>query len=77
MTEQDLDGAEIRSCFEQMSRKAVAQGVRMDVLMLKTCAERGLLTRCPEHLVVTGWLDVCHLLPGNSQRVGLRRSPRQ
>lgn len=22
----------------------------MDVLMLKTCAERGLLTRCPEHL---------------------------
>ena len=77
MTEQDLDGAEIRSSLQQMGRKAVPQGVRMDMLMLETSTQCGLLTRCPSTLVVTGWFDVCHLLPGNSQRVGLRRSPRQ
>jgi hypothetical protein len=35
MTEQDLDGAEIGPHFEQVRCEAVAQGMRMDVLMLK------------------------------------------
>src|SRR5450755_2419209 len=48
--EQDLDRAQISTGFEQMRRKAVAQGVRMDMLMLQTSAERGLLARSPEHL---------------------------
>ena len=41
--EQDLDGAQIGAGFEQVRREAVAQGVRMDVLVLEACAERGLL----------------------------------
>ena len=50
MTEQDLDGAEIRSSLQQMSRKAVPQGMRMDVPVFETCTQCGLLTRCPKHL---------------------------
>jgi len=41
--QQDLDGAEVSSCFQQMCRETVAQGMRMDVLVLKPSAERGLL----------------------------------
>ncbi len=50
MAEQDLDGAEICSCFKQMSREAVSQGMRMDVLMLQPRAERSAWRRYPEHL---------------------------
>ncbi len=50
MSEQDLDGAEVSSCFEQMRRKAMAQGMEMDVLMLKARAKCGLLTGGPEYL---------------------------
>ena len=39
--EQDLDGAEIGSCFEQMRRKAVPQGMRMDMLVLQASANSG------------------------------------
>ena len=50
MTEQDLDGAQIGSGFEQVRREAVPQGMRMDVPVLKASANRGLLAGCPEHL---------------------------
>ena|SRR5258707_15498632 len=50
MSEQDLNGAEVSPSLEQVRRKAVAQSVGMDMLMLKTSAECGLLTSCPEHL---------------------------
>src|ERR1700687_194862 len=50
MPKQDLDRAQISSGFEQVSREAMAQGVRMDVLMLEAGAERGLLARSPQHL---------------------------
>ena len=43
MPEQDLDGAEVSSGFQQMRRETVAQGMRMDALVLKPSAERGLL----------------------------------
>ena len=41
--QQDLDGAEVSSGFEQMRRKAVPQGVRMNLLVLQTSANSGLL----------------------------------
>jgi hypothetical protein len=41
MTEQDLNGAEVSSRLEQVSRK---------VLMLEASAQCGLLTRWPKHL---------------------------
>ena len=50
MAEQDLDRAKVGACLKQMRREAVAQGMRMDVLMLKAGAERGLLTGCLQHL---------------------------
>ena len=33
MAEQYLDGAQVCACFQQVSRVAVAQGVRRDVLL--------------------------------------------
>ena len=36
--EQHLNGAQVGAGFQQMSGKAMAQGVWMDVLVLKTCA---------------------------------------
>ncbi len=50
MAEQHLDGAQVRACFEQVSRIAVAQGVRRDVL-LDPGSPRGALAREPDHLV--------------------------
>ena len=49
MTEQHLDGAQVGAGFEQMSGKAVAQGMGMDALVLKTGAFGGLLTGVPEN----------------------------
>ena len=50
MSEQHLDGAQVGAGFEQMRGKAVAQSVRMDMLVLKTGAFGGLLTGSPEDL---------------------------
>ena len=50
MTQQHLDGAQVGAGFEQMSGKAVAQGMGMDALVLKTGAFGGLLTGSPENL---------------------------
>jgi hypothetical protein len=50
MSEQDLDGTQVGTCFQQVRRKAVPQRMRMDVLMVKLSADRSLLTGCPEHL---------------------------
>src|SRR5665213_757403 len=50
MPEENLDGAQVRTCFQEMGCEAVPQRVRMDVLMLKTRAERRLPARRPEHL---------------------------
>ena len=43
MPEQDLDGAQVGSGFEQVRREAMAQRVRMNMLVLETSAMRGLL----------------------------------
>jgi len=77
MPQQHLDGAQVGPGFEQMRGKAMTQGVGMDVLVLKASAFGRFLTSGPEHLGGDRMFDVCHLLPGNSQRAGLRRSPRQ
>src|ERR1700730_8771226 len=50
MTEQHLDGAQVGAGFEQMSGKAVAQRVGMDMLVLKTGALCGVLTGSPQDL---------------------------
>ena len=50
MAQQYLDGAQVGAGFEQMCGKAVAQRVRMDVLVLKTGAFGGLLTGMPDDL---------------------------
>ena len=50
MPQQHLDGAQVGTGFEQMSGKAVAQSVGMDVLVFKTGAFGGLLTGVPENL---------------------------
>ncbi len=50
MAQQHLDGARIGTSFKQMSGKAVAQSVGMDVLVLKTGAFGGLLTGVPENV---------------------------
>ena len=42
MPEQNLDGAQIGTRFEQVGREAVAQRVRMNMLVLQTRAERSL-----------------------------------
>ena len=78
MPKQNLDRAQISSGFQQMRREAVTAG----------CADGCSYARRPARteacrqavhstLVVTGRLDVCHRLPGNSHTVGLCRSPRQ
>jgi hypothetical protein len=41
--EQDLNRTQIGSCFEQVRREAMPQGVRMDVLALQASANSGLL----------------------------------
>ena len=43
--EQDLDRAQISTGFEQMRRKAVAQGVWMNLLVFKPSANSGLPAR--------------------------------
>jgi hypothetical protein len=50
MPEQNLDRAKISSSLEKMRRKAVPQGMRMDVFVLETGANSILPTRRPEHL---------------------------
>ena len=50
MSEQDLDRAKVRASFEEMSCEAVPKGVRMDVLVLQTGANRGLPTGRPQDL---------------------------
>ncbi len=47
MAQQHLNGAQVGTGFEQMSGKAVAQGMGMDVLVLKAGAFGGLLTGGP------------------------------
>ena len=54
MPKQHLDGAQVGAGFEQMRGKAVAQGVGMDVLVLKAGAFGGLLTGVQRTLVETG-----------------------
>jgi len=43
MPEQDLNRTQVGAGFEQVRREAMAQGMRMDVLMFKPSAKRGLL----------------------------------
>src|SRR5258708_22482601 len=50
MPQQHLDGAQVGTSFEQMRGKAVAQRMRMDVLVFKAGAFGGLLTGVPENL---------------------------
>ena len=50
MPQQHLDGSQVGTGFEQMSGKAVAQGMGMGVLVFKAGALRGLLTGVPENL---------------------------
>ena len=45
MSEQDLNGAEVGTRFEQVRREAVPMRMRMDVLMLEAGANSGLPTR--------------------------------
>jgi hypothetical protein len=40
MPEQDLNRTQVSSGFEQVRRKAVSQGMRMNLLVLETGAER-------------------------------------
>src|SRR5260370_37788644 len=50
MAEQHLDGAQVRPCFKQVSRVAVPQAMRGDVLF-DPGSSRGVLAREPDHLV--------------------------
>jgi len=50
MPKQDLNRTQICARLQQMRRKAVPQGTRVDVLVFESSASRGLVTRCPEHL---------------------------
>ena len=77
MTQQQLDGSQVGTSFQQMGREAVPQSVRMNVLVCQTSAFGSLLQASQSTLVVMGRLPVCHRFPGNSQFVGLRRKPRQ
>src|SRR5271154_6580531 len=48
--EQDLDGAQVGTSFEQVRREAVPQGVRMDMLVLQAGTNCGLTAGRPQHL---------------------------
>ena len=50
MSEQHLNGAQVGTGFEQMRGKAVAQRVRMNVLVFKPSALCGVLTGSPQDL---------------------------
>src|ERR1700685_1862931 len=50
MPEQDLDGAQVSTCFQQVRGKAVPQCVGMNLLILQPGLDRSLLTDRPEHL---------------------------
>lgn len=50
MPEQDLDGAQVGSRFEQMRREAMRERMRMDFLLSEAGADSSLLTSHPEHL---------------------------
>jgi hypothetical protein len=50
MTQQHLDGSQVGASFEQMGGKAVAQGMGMDLFVLKSGALRGVLAGCPKNL---------------------------
>ena len=47
MTEQYLDGAQVRTGFEKVCGETMSQGMRMDVSMRETCAFGGCLTGSP------------------------------
>jgi hypothetical protein len=77
MPEQHLDGSQVGAGLEQMRGKAVAQSVGMDALVLKTGTFGSLLTGVPENLGGNRMTRRMPSVPGNSQSVGLRLSPRQ
>src|ERR1019366_8661084 len=87
MAEQDLNRAQVGAGLKKMCGEAVPQSVRMDVPVIRRATSSWLSTRPARSaaiwqalhrtLVVTGWLDVCQRLPGNSHSFGLRRRPRQ
>jgi len=77
MSQQDLNGSQVGTGFEQMRGKAVAQSVGMDTLVLKTGTFGGLLAGVPENLGGDRMTRRMPSVAGNSQLVGLCLSPRQ
>jgi len=77
MPKQYLNRAQIGAGFKKVGRETVAQSVGMNAPVVETCAFAAIWQADHRTLVVTGWLDVCQRLPGNSHSFGLRRSPRQ
>ena len=76
MTQQDLNGAQIRAGFEQMRGETVAQRVRMDCF-LDAGPLGGIADRRARRPWCDGPITGVRYLPGNSHRLGLRRNRRQ
>ena len=73
MAEQHLDGAQVCSCFEQVGRVAVAQGVRGDVLFDPRSPCRALAGE-PDHLVADGHIG-SPAIDQTRKQEGLRLHP--
>ena len=70
MTQQHLNGAQVGTGFQQMSREAVAKNMRMHVTLDPGTAP-GMRAQVPDALLSMGWSGRC--LEGNSQSFGFRQ----
>src|ERR1035438_10153570 len=73
MAEQHLDGAQVRPCFKHVSRVAVAQAMRGDVLF-DPGSPRGVLAGEPDHLVGDGHIG-SPAIDQTRKQEGLRLHP--
>src|ERR1700681_4660660 len=74
MTKQHLDGAQVRTRFEQMSCKTVAKRVRVN-LFLEARTSSGLLASEPNHFGIDRVRGRMPTIAGEEPSLGLQSAP--
>jgi len=72
----NLNGAQIRTCFEQVSGKTMPQRMRMDAF-LDVRSLGGVMTRMPNGFRIDGLITAVAVVAGKSHLLGFRRRRRQ